>query len=227
MMPGPPPVQTTKRRSSLVELLRPIRQAAGEFPRGLVIDREPEGHLRGFDALSGPLRLGQRRPRRLLRAQPGRPHEDDCVLDVMALESDRAAPDTPRGCAARAHPCSAGNGCPHRPWVGDGRVGWSWPMGTPYLSSFRSLCETGLEADELGPRFFGIPPLFLLFLQEIISGRALLRGRKPGARAARRARKQRESDDCPSLTKGQIPRTLHLPALEYHFHREFVNEIAG
>src|SRR6516162_2380413 len=50
-----------------VELLRPGSQALGERSRRLVIDREPEGRLRGFDALTRPLRLGQRRLRRLLR----------------------------------------------------------------------------------------------------------------------------------------------------------------
>src|SRR5262249_43419420 len=69
------------------ELLRPGCQALGKLSRGLVIDREPEGHLRQLDALSGPLRLGELCPRGLLRAQPRRRHEDDGVLDVMALEA--------------------------------------------------------------------------------------------------------------------------------------------
>ena len=43
--------------------------------------------FRRLDALPLPLRLGQLRPRRLLRAQPRRSHEDDGVLDVMALEA--------------------------------------------------------------------------------------------------------------------------------------------
>src|SRR3984893_16638829 len=70
-----------------VELLRPRCQAPGQLSRALVIDREPERHFRRLDALPLPLRLGQLRPRRLLRAQPRRSHEDDGVLDVMALEA--------------------------------------------------------------------------------------------------------------------------------------------
>jgi hypothetical protein len=31
------------------------------------------------------------------------------------------------------------------------------------LSSFRSLCESSLDADEAGPRFFGIPAVFAVF----------------------------------------------------------------
>src|SRR6202022_215768 len=69
------------------ELLRPGRQPLGKLARGLVIGREPQRHLRRLDALPCPLSLGQRRPRRLLRAQPRRPHEDDGVLDSMALEA--------------------------------------------------------------------------------------------------------------------------------------------
>ena len=59
----------------------------GELARGFVVDREPQGRLRGLDALPRPLRLGQRRHCRLLRAQPSRSHEDDGVLDIMALEA--------------------------------------------------------------------------------------------------------------------------------------------
>src|SRR6516164_6062997 len=51
-----------------VELLRPCGQAPGKLSRRLVIDREPERRLRGVDALTRPLSLGQRRFRRLLRA---------------------------------------------------------------------------------------------------------------------------------------------------------------
>ena len=71
----------------LAELLRPFCQPLGELSRGFVIDRQRERHLRRLDALSGPLRLGQHGLCRLLRAQPRRPHKDDRVLDVVALEA--------------------------------------------------------------------------------------------------------------------------------------------
>src|SRR6516165_10449394 len=64
-----------------------IELLSGLLSRRLVIDRKPEGRLGSLDALSGPLRLSQSRLRRLLRAQPSRPHEDDGVLDVVALEA--------------------------------------------------------------------------------------------------------------------------------------------
>src|ERR1700730_6610104 len=70
-----------------VERLRPRRQALGELARRFIIDREPESHLRGLDGLARPLRFAQRRLRRFLRTQPSRPHEDDGVLDVVALEA--------------------------------------------------------------------------------------------------------------------------------------------
>src|SRR5271165_1883413 len=71
----------------LVELFRPLRQPLGKLSRGFVIDRQRERHLRRLDALSGSLRLGQHGLCRLLRAQPRRPHKDDRVLDVVALEA--------------------------------------------------------------------------------------------------------------------------------------------
>src|SRR4051812_41118681 len=52
-----------------VEPLRPGRQPLSELSRRLVIGRKPQRYLRDLYALSRPLRLGQRRHRRLLRAQ--------------------------------------------------------------------------------------------------------------------------------------------------------------
>ena len=87
MMPGPPPVHTTKRALLVLQLLRPLGETAGELARVLVVARHREPPARAFEvalaALGGAnLGLGL-----LARNDARRAHEHDRVVDLVVLEA--------------------------------------------------------------------------------------------------------------------------------------------
>jgi hypothetical protein len=81
-------------------------------------------------------------------------------------------------------------------------------MGTPYESSFRSLCESGLDADEAGAADFSVSPLFLLFLQEIISERSLLRAEN--LERGRRGEPENSENPTAAHRQSRILRAIRL-----------------
>src|SRR5581483_5437924 len=71
----------------LVEPLGPVRQAEGELARRLVVGRHLERHARLGDVGAGGLRMLQAELGDLLRGDARRAHEDDGVLDLVAVEA--------------------------------------------------------------------------------------------------------------------------------------------
>jgi len=104
MIPGPPPVHTTKRRSFWSSAFDHFVRREASSARGFVVDGHPERRFRPFLVLAAfALRTIFRGV--LARLDARRAHENDGVVDLVAVEAALGLEILRTGCAAPGRPC--------------------------------------------------------------------------------------------------------------------------